>query len=245
MSACDCLPTKAVCIKSRPAFKFVERSGRVRTSKSDAVDRDPPLTKLLRLSTTRRCWIRPHPMVLPALFKPKKTSEALPKKSSKSREHPSPSRRSVSKSPTKSLKESESRSQHRKISSRSSSRNVLNTEIHPLNLPPEERERKRSAMSAPTDPPTPMDVDQDGDASSASSSPPPTDPTSFSDANGSINDAEPEDPTSPVPPPHRFKPTTSPPAKPALDPEECKALGNKYYKNSDFVRAIAEYTKGG
>ncbi|CAL8576446.1 hypothetical protein XPA_002328 [Xanthoria parietina] len=182
-------------------------------------------------------------MVLPALFKPKKTSEALPKKSSKSREHPSPSRRSVSKSPTKSLKESESRSQHRKISSRSSSRNVLNTEIHPLNLPPEERERKRSAMSAPTDPPTPMDVDQDGDASSASSSPPPTDPTSFSDANGSTNDAEPEDPTSPVPPPHRFKPTTSPPAKPALDPEECKALGNKYYKNSDFVRAIAEYTK--
>ncbi|KAI4222638.1 MAG: hypothetical protein L6R36_005998 [Xanthoria steineri] len=182
-------------------------------------------------------------MVLPGLFKPKKTSEALPKKSSKSREHPSPSRRSVSKSPTKSLKESESRSQHRKISSRSSSRNVLNTDIHPLNLPPEERERKRSAMSAPTDPPTPMDVDHDGDASSASSSPPPTDPTSFSDANGSTNDAELEDPTSPVPPPHRFKPTTSPPAKPALDPEECKALGNKYYKNSDFVRAIAEYTK--
>lgn len=101
-------------------------------------------------------------------------------------------------------------------------------------------------MSAPTDPPpTPMDVDQDGDASSASSSPPPTDPTSYSDANGSTNDADMEGPTSPVPPPHRFKPTTSSPAKPALDPEECKALGNKYYKNSDFVRAIAEYTKGG
>ncbi|KAL9032872.1 MAG: hypothetical protein Q9180_006256 [Flavoplaca navasiana] len=184
-------------------------------------------------------------MVLPGLFKPKKTSETLPKKSSKARDHSSPSRRSVSKSPTKFLKESDPRtSQHRKLSSRSSSKNILNTDTHPLNLPPEERERRRSAMSAPPDPPpTPMDLDQDGDASSASSSPPPTDPTSYSDANGSTNDAEMEGPTSPVPPPHRFKPTTSPPAKPALDPEECKALGNKYFKAQDYVKAIAEYTK--
>ncbi|KAL8842313.1 MAG: hypothetical protein Q9205_004514 [Flavoplaca limonia] len=183
-------------------------------------------------------------MVLPGLFKHKKTAETIPKKSSKARDHPSPSRRSVSKSPTKFLKESDPRSQPRKLSSRSSSKNILNTDTHPLNLPPEERERRRSAMSAPPDPPpTPMDVDQDGDASSASSSPPPTDPTSYSDANGSTNDAEMEDPISPVPPPHRFKPTTSPPAKPALDPEECKALGNKYFKAQDYVKAIAEYTK--
>ena len=185
-------------------------------------------------------------MVLPGLFKHKKTSEPIPKKSSKARDHPSPSRRSVSKSPTKFLKESDPRSQPRKLSSRSSSKNILNADTHPLNLPPEERERRRSAMSAPPDPPpTPMDVDQDGHASSASSSPSPTDPTSYSDANGSTNDAEMEDPTSPVPPPHRFKPTTSPPAKPALDPEECKALGNKYFKAHDYVKAIAEYTKGG
>lgn len=151
-------------------------------------------------------------MVLPGLFKTKKTSETLPKKSSKPRDHPSPSRRSVSKSPTKSLKESDPRSQHRKLSSRSSSKNILNTDTHPLNLPPEERERRRSAMSAPSDPPpTPMDVDQDGDASSVSSSPPPTDPISYSDWHGNMGDAEMEGPTSPVPPPHRFKPTTSPP----------------------------------
>ncbi|KAL8998495.1 MAG: hypothetical protein Q9169_002438 [Polycauliona sp. 2 TL-2023] len=183
-------------------------------------------------------------MVLPGIFKPKKTSESLPKKSSKVREYSSPSRRSLSKSPTKSLKDSESPYQHRKLSSRSSSRNVLNTDTHPLNLPPEERERKRSAMSASTDPPpTPMDVDHDDDASSPSSSPPPIDPTSFSDANGSTNDADTESPASPIPPPHRFKPTPSPPAKPALDPEECKMLGNKYFKNHDYIKAIAEYTK--
>ncbi|KAL8673369.1 MAG: hypothetical protein Q9168_002216, partial [Polycauliona sp. 1 TL-2023] len=183
-------------------------------------------------------------MVLPGIFRPKKTSDALPKKSSKVRECSSPSRRSVSKSPTKSLKDSESPYQHRKLSSRSSSRNPLSTDTHPLNLPPEERERKRSAMSAPTDPPpTPMDVDHDADASSPSSSPPPTDPTSSSDANGSTNDQDMEGPTSPVPPPHRFKPTTSSPAKPALDPEECKLLGNKYFKNNDYIKAIAEYTK--
>ncbi|KAL8768789.1 MAG: hypothetical protein Q9209_005078 [Squamulea sp. 1 TL-2023] len=182
-------------------------------------------------------------MVLPGIFKPKKTSEAESKKNSKSRAHSSSARRSLSKSPSKSLKESESRSQHRKLSSRSSSRNILNADTHPLNLPPEERERKRSAMSAPSDPPTPMEVDQDGDASSASSSPPPIDPTSYSDTNGSMNDADMEGPASPVPPPHRFKPTTSPPAKPALDPEECKALGNRYFKNQDYFKAIAEYTK--
>ncbi|KAL8802262.1 MAG: hypothetical protein Q9182_003913 [Xanthomendoza sp. 2 TL-2023] len=90
-----------------------------------------------------------------------------------------------------------------------------------------------------------MEVEQDDNTSSASSSPPPGASTSYSDANGSINDndTDMEGPTSPVPPPHRFKPSPSPPAKPALDPEECKAMGNKYFKNQDYVRAIAEYTK--
>ncbi|KAL8689199.1 MAG: hypothetical protein Q9224_004696 [Gallowayella concinna] len=186
-------------------------------------------------------------MVLPGIFKPRKSSEASSKKSSKSREHlPNPpSRRSVSKSPTKSLKESESRSQPRNLSSRSNSRNTFNPDTHPLNLPPEERERRRSAMSVPTDPLPAMDVAQEDGTSSTSSTPPPRASASYSDANGSTNgnDTDMEGPTSPVPPPHRFKPSTSPPAKPALDPEECKAMGNKYFKNQDYVRAIAEYTK--
>lgn len=47
--------------------------------------------------------------------------------------------------------------------------------------------------------------------------------------------------TSPVPPPHKVP---SPPPKPAIDPEACKALGNKYFKARDYTKAIAEYTKG-
>ena len=36
----------------------------------------------------------------------------------------------------------------------------------------------------------------------------------------------------------------SPPPKPSIDPEACKALGNKYFKAKDYTRAVAEYTKG-
>ncbi|KAL8694242.1 MAG: hypothetical protein Q9218_001068 [Villophora microphyllina] len=195
-------------------------------------------------------------MVLPGIFKPRKNSEADSKKSSKHRgDSPlSPSRRSLSKSPTKSVKETDLRSRQRKPSSRSNSKNASSADTHPLNLPPDEREKRRSAMSVPSDPPTPMDVDRDGDTSSAASSPP---PITHPDANGDANDTDTEGPTSPVPPPHRFKPHTSPqlpgsPWKisepspqpvPSIDPEACKALGNKFFKNQDYVKAIAEYTK--
>lgn len=46
---------------------------------------------------------------------------------------------------------------------------------------------------------------------------------------------------SPIPPPHK---APSPPPKPSVDPEACKALGNKYFKAKDYIKAIAEYTKG-
>ena len=46
---------------------------------------------------------------------------------------------------------------------------------------------------------------------------------------------------SPVPPPHKV---ASPPPKPTIDPEEFKAMGNKYFKAKDYNKAIAEYTKG-
>ncbi|KAL8758750.1 MAG: hypothetical protein Q9184_003842 [Pyrenodesmia sp. 2 TL-2023] len=169
-------------------------------------------------------------MVLPGIFKSKKSSEANLRKPSKSREtpSPSPSRRSVSKSPTKSVKEPD-----------------LSADTHPLNLPPDEREKRRSAMSAPSDPPTPMDVDQNGDASSAASTPPPAAPNSYPDTEEAADDGDFERTTSPIPPPHRFVPPTSPPPapKPSVDPEACKALGNKYFNSKDYVRAIAEYTK--
>ena len=46
---------------------------------------------------------------------------------------------------------------------------------------------------------------------------------------------------SPMPPPHRVP---SPPPRPSIDAEACKATGNKYFKAKDYPRAIAEYTKG-
>ncbi|KAL8777019.1 MAG: hypothetical protein Q9203_002979 [Teloschistes exilis] len=185
-------------------------------------------------------------MVLPGIFKPRKNSEPDSKKTSKHREASplSPSRASLSKSPnkspTKSLKESDLRSRQRTSASRSSSKNTSAADIHPLNLPPDEREKRRSAMSVPSDPPTPMDIDQDGDTSSAASSP---QSIVYPDTNANVDDTDTEGPTSPVPPPHRFKPPTSPPPAPALDPEACKVLGNKFFKNQDYVKAIAEYTK--
>jgi DnaJ family protein C protein 7 len=49
----------------------------------------------------------------------------------------------------------------------------------------------------------------------------------------------------PKPPPHRTP--TSPPAKPAIRPEDAeafKAAGNKFYKAGQYGSAIDEYTKG-
>ena len=64
-------------------------------------------------------------------------------------------------------------------------------------------------------------------------------PGSFEDADGDAGYTNGE--SSPVPPPHQ---APTPPPKPSFDPEECKALGNKYFKAKDYARSIAEYTKG-
>lgn len=62
--------------------------------------------------------------------------------------------------------------------------------------------------------------------------------TSYEETNGH---APSNKTSSPIPPPHKVP---SPPPKPAIDPEACKALGNKYFKAKDYTKAIAEYTKG-
>jgi hypothetical protein len=54
-----------------------------------------------------------------------------------------------------------------------------------------------------------------------------------------------EEETRPKPPPHRTP--ASPPAKPAIRPEDAeafKAAGNKFYKAAQYGNAIDEYTKG-
>ena len=127
------------------------------------------------------------------------------------------------------------------------SRNIsdwgLTEDIHPLNLPPEERERRRSAMSAPSDPIVPMDIDSkgpDGKSSPAATRTPSYFGQSSTEAN---SDQQSDGLSSPIPPPHRDNQTPSQPARPSVDTEACKALGNKYFVAKDYTRAIQEYTR--
>lgn len=64
-----------------------------------------------------------------------------------------------------------------------------------------------------------------------------------------VNGAESEEGEGPVPPPHRTPKSPSPqpasePEVPKVDPEACKAAGNKFYKAGSYQQAIEEYTKG-
>lgn len=139
------------------------------------------------------------------------------------------------------------RSRPTSYSSRRSSR--YDSDSHPLNLPPEERQRlSLNAMSAMNDQPTPqpMDVDREHSSSPAPSSPAEPKPNG---PNGNT----------PAPPPHRY--TKSPPPQsanyaatseaatppaelPTIDAEEYKAAGNKFFKIKDYPAAIKEYSKG-
>ena len=194
-------------------------------------------------------------MVLSSLFKPsakKKDSETNVKENIRPSGSPP---RSPSRSPKKSSTQSTtdrnlrpSSPRHQKGSSRPTrSPRKLTTDyprdIHPLNLPPEERERRRSALSAMTDSHDTMELDQEGPTIASPSSPPPT-PGGFSSSNG----ADPMDGLngdgSPIPPPHRIPPEAPQPPKPTIDAEACKAAGNKFFKMKDFDKAIREYSKG-
>lgn len=116
-------------------------------------------------------------------------------------------------------------------------------DTHPLNLPPEERQR-RSALFAMGDSPEDMDVDHDSPIASPSS-PMPTAPSFFSSPNGTEEtNGTSEDAPSPVPPPHRTPAEPPPPSKATVDAEASKAAGNKFFKMSLYDKAIEEYSKG-
>lgn len=96
-----------------------------------------------------------------------------------------------------------------------------------------------AAMSREDARSTPMEIDSDAPAVNGSSQP----PTPSHDAPGAFPGEEPNgvddrDEKSPTPPPHRLQPT------PKVDPEACKAAGNKFFKAKDYDRAVQEYTKG-
>lgn len=169
---------------------------------------------------------------------PKKKTEPDTKENQKTSSSPSSPRKSPSKSPAKSAAPSPTKSVrdreqiYRKGSwSRSSHRTHYSRDTHPLNLPPEERERRRSAMSSDGEQDEEMyQMDVDSDTSATHQQP-----------NGISDHDQMNGDDSPIPPPHK---TPSPPPKPAYDPEACKATGNKYFKAKDYTRAVQEYTKG-
>lgn len=113
---------------------------------------------------------------------------------------------------------------------------------HPLNLP--EDLRRLSALSAMSSPPQ-----QNGDLLSGpmETTPAPEMPGAFvmpngagGDTSGSENEGD-----GPAPPLHRTPTSPAPePELPPVDPEECKAAGNKLYKAGQYNKAIEEYTKG-
>lgn len=72
----------------------------------------------------------------------------------------------------------------------------------------------------------------------------PSTPMAWQQMNGADNEDHANGDASPVPPPHGSNPATSPPPKPSIDPEACKALGNKYFKAKDYSKAVQEYSKG-
>lgn len=105
---------------------------------------------------------------------------------------------------------------------------------HPLNLPPEVRNLRRSStLSNMADTTMP-----DADAPSSPQSPM---PGSFDTqkVNGSANGEV------PAPPPHKSSPS-SPVAAP-VTPEEAETFkneGNTFFKNKEYRKAIESYTKG-
>ena len=195
-------------------------------------------------------------MVLPSFF-----SKSSPKKKRSSddtttkenlRPALSSTRSSGKKSPNKLTRDRESYRESRPSSapsSRSYTKSHNRTgqqyprDTHPLNLPPEERQRRLSAMSM-SDPLTPMDVDQETPAPELTSSPPPDAPGAFPDTNGTDHANGANGVGSPVPPPHRTSATPAPPPKLTVDAEQCKAAGNKFFKAKDYDKAIKEYSKG-
>ena len=160
------------------------------------------------------------------------SSRSSPRKSSTkspSTTTPTPTT-SSSRSPTKSLREKDQTSYKKGSWSRSSKRTHYSPDIHPLNLPPDERDRRRSAMSSDGEQDDEMQMDVDSDASGP-----------YQHTNGLSDHEQMTSDPSPIPPPHK---TPSPPPKPTYDPEVCKATGNKYFKAQDYTKAVQEYTKG-
>ncbi|PNY20896.1 DnaJ subfamily C member 7 [Tolypocladium capitatum] len=175
----------------------------------------------------------------PSPVKPSASSRS-PKKSSR----PASYRDSREPKPSSSPRQSRlSRHATEPTSSSSSRRKKLDTDTHPLNLPPEERKRyselsnlSNSAMSGRNS----MDIDREPVNASPPPPPNPSAQTNFSVPipNGTTNNEE-----GPVPPPHKSNPS-SPVPTPEDDADAYKAAGNRLFKDKNYTKAIEQYSKG-
>lgn len=78
---------------------------------------------------------------------------------------------------------------------------------------------------------------------SMETTPAPEAPGAFPMTNGTSGGEDEEE--GPAPPLHRTPTNPTPqPEEPQIDPEACKATGNKFYKAGQYEKAIEEYTKG-
>lgn len=118
-------------------------------------------------------------------------------------------------------------------------RRSSDTHSHPLNLPPEELRRLSALRTANMASPR----EENGEPMQESTPAPQQAPGAFPQANGAGVNGEHSDESGPAPPPHRSA-SSSPPQSPAVNAEECKEAGNKFFKAKQYDKAIEEYTKG-
>ncbi len=121
------------------------------------------------------------------------------------------------------------------------------TDTHPLNLPPDQlrkltarmarEEAERQSMSMDREIPGTTDKDSIPNDSSQPATPSQDAPGAFPDE-PATNGVNGHNERSPTPPPHKVTPA------PKVDPEACKAAGNKFFKAKDYDKAIVEYSKG-
>ncbi|KAL7792513.1 TPR-like protein [Trichoderma ceciliae] len=176
--------------------------------------------------------------------KPPAASSTSPKKSSRPVSH----HKDAAKSSTSKSSRLSRRSTDAGFSSSSRRSSKYDPDTHPLNLPPEERERKRlSAMNSS------MDVDPQP-VNGAASPPPPPPPKASSNPSAQKNFAVPisngnmtpngnmSNDEAPTPPPHKSNPS-SPIPTPIEDAESYKTAGNRLFKEKNYAKAIEQYSK--
>lgn len=157
--------------------------------------------------------------------------------------------------PSSSMRKSKSPRKHDKGKDKKKTKSDPDT--HPLNLPPDQLRKltlqmarqeaeaeayaNNESASAEKDVPETNNNEftlPQGTSPPANSSKNAPEPSPEAAGEGTTNGVNGHDERSPTPPPHR----TPPPPK--VDPEACKAAGNKFFKAKDYERAIEEYSKG-